>query len=180
MLVLRLSVLLFISLICNNLSAERLALEVKIKAAYLAKFAHFALWPKPDNSKHLIIAINSTLPGIQELNNLIAGKTQDGRDIIFKHYPILDDIPHAHIIYIDSSNHFNPSIADYWQKKNTILVSDKADFLNQGGGIQLIELDNRLGFIIDEANLAKANINIHFRLRQMSNRFRTRWQTSKR
>lgn len=179
MLVFRLSVLIVLSLASNADGADELALEVKIKAAYLAKFARFAQWPKPDNSQQLIIAINSTLPGIQELNDLIAGKTQDGRDIIFKHYPVLDQIPSAHIIYIDSSNDFNPAIANYWQQKNTILVGDREDFLTLGGGIQLIKLDNRLGFIINEVNLEKANIDIHFRMRQMSNQFKSRWQSSK-
>lgn len=128
--------------------------EAAVKTAFLYNFIKFIEWPEPavnQNSYSLCTTDNDQLgDSLMVLENKIISN----KPIVIRRGINGKDLKNCHMVFIDSSENA-AAIIQALKSLPIVTVSDKPSFIDQGGMIGLVQVDNRLGF---EINLDATNV----------------------
>lgn len=127
--------------------------ESAVKIGFLYNFFKFIDWPTSadtSNGYHLCTTDDNSLG-----NSLLAlqDTTINNKPLNIKRGVSGKELKNCHMVFIGADEDASKSIRDL-QGLAVVTVSDKPDFINQGGIIGLVQEDNRLAF---EINLGVAN-----------------------
>jgi hypothetical protein len=128
--------------------------EAAIKTAFLYNFFKFIEWPEAaahQDTYHLCTADNDNL-GDNLL--ILENKTVNNKPLIIHRNINGEELKTCQMVFIGPSEN-TASIVRGLKGLPILTVSDKPNFIDQGGMIGLVMDDNRLGF---EINLNAANI----------------------
>jgi hypothetical protein len=132
------------------------AKEYAVKAAFLFNFAKFVEWPADafaDPASPLVLCVLGEDPFGDALTAL-KGKTVNGRPLSIRYATTLDGLGRCHLLFICSSEKpFLPGILGATKGSNILTVGDVEDFARDGGIINLVNEENRVGI---EVNLEAA------------------------
>ncbi len=135
------------------------AKEYAVKAAFLFNFAKFVEWPAaafPDPASPLVLCVLGEDPFGDALT-VLKGKTVNGRPLSIRYATTLDGLGRCHLLFISSSEKpFLSSIINVTKGWNVLTVGDMEDFARDGGIINLVKEENRVGI---EVNLEAAQRN---------------------
>jgi len=141
--------------------------EYEVKAAFLFNFAKFVEWPEgsfKNSEAPLIISILGKDPFDGALD-AIKEKTINGRRIVIKRAPSLEQLERSHILFVCKSERDNlPKILDIAQKWNALTVGDMKGFAGSGGMINLVKTDEKIRFEINLSATEKANLKVSSKL----------------
>jgi hypothetical protein len=141
--------------------------EYEVKAAFLFNFAKFVEWPEgsfKNSEAPLIISILGKDPFAGALD-AIKEKTINGRGIVIKRAPSLEQLERSHILFVCKSERDNlPKILDIAQKWNALTVGDMKGFAGSGGMINLVKTDEKIRFEINLSATEKANLKVSSKL----------------
>jgi len=141
--------------------------EYEVKAAFLFNFAKFVEWPEgsfKNSEAPLIISILGKDPFDGALD-AIKEKTINGRRIVIKRAPSLEQLERSHILFVCKSERDNlPKILDVAQKWNALTVGDMKGFAGSGGMINLVKTDEKIRFEINLSATEKANLKVSSKL----------------
>jgi hypothetical protein len=93
-------------LVNATLEAQTIARENEVKAALLFNFCHFVQWPETafrGDSAPFIIAILGRDPFGRFIDELVRDERAHGRTIEVRRYARVEDITHAHLLYVGRS-----------------------------------------------------------------------------
>jgi YfiR/HmsC-like len=145
--------------------------EYEVKAAFLYNFAKFAEWPAdafsgPDAP--FVFGILGRDP-FGAIIDAVEKRTVNGRTVQVRRFSDVQDIRKCHILYISSSETERlGTILRTLAHASTLLVSDSSTFVDRGGAIGFVVLDNSVGFKINTDAVLRAGITIHSRLLKMA------------
>lgn len=132
--------------------------EAAVKTAFLFNFFKFIEWPNGIAQETFVLCmayeddLGTTLRALEE-------KTIQEKPVLIHRDVTGAELKNCHIIYITGGAHLASVMAQV-KDLPIVTVSEQADFLKQGGIINLVADNNRLGFSI---NLAQANkLGLHF------------------
>ena len=142
--------------------------EYQIKAAFLYNFAKFVEWPPEafsDAKSPIVIAILGEDPFDPSLEEIIAGKTVQGRPLVVKHWKNLDGSWQCHILFVSASA--RGFLGDIFQKtglSNVLTVGEMEGFAQRGGMINFILFENKVRFEINHKAAESAGLKISSKL----------------
>lgn len=131
--------------------AQRAA-EHEVKAAYLANFAKFVVWPAAAHSRGemFVICVVGADPFGPALDNLVRGTRVDGREVVVRRLASADTNEGCWILFISGSEERRVGeVLEAVSGVDVLTVSDMPQFLGRGGMIQLVTRAGRVRFEIN-------------------------------
>ena len=155
-------------LIIGNAHAET-ETESAVKIGFLYNFFKFIDWPQSADTsggyRLCTTGDNSLGNGLLALQD----KTINNKPLSIKRGVSGKELKNCHMVFIGADEDISKAIGDL-QSLAVVTVSDKPEFINQGGMIGLIQYNNRLAFEVnlDAANVA--NIRISAKILELAKR----------
>ena len=138
--------------------------EYQHKAVYMLNFLKFVEFPQEsfgDSSAPIVIGIVGTDPFGPVLQQVVEGKTAQGRNLVVRNYHAGEDMRHVNILFISASEKKRlPQILAGLQGSGVLTLADSDGFLEQGGMVLFQSNNGKARFAINlsAANLAKVKI----------------------
>ena len=162
--------LIFVTLsFVNDASADENR-EYQLKAAYLLNFARFVYWPEVSESNdtnEFSICVYGSNPFSDSLD-LLANKKIQKKSIQLIYTQELSDKKTCDIVFVSRSE-----VATYQSviselPKGTLTVSDIKDFIESGGMIGFVTVNNKIKFEINVKNSMDAGIKYRSQLLEVA------------
>jgi len=141
--------------------------EYQIKAAFLYNFAKFIEWPPSafkDTQSPLTLCILGKDPFGAALDSL-REKTVEGRTLVIKRVSKVEEAEKCHILFVSASEKESLShILKVTRSWNVLTVGDTKGFAESGVMINLISIENKMGFEINLDAAEHASLKISSKL----------------
>ena len=142
--------------------------EYQIKAAFLYNFAKFVDWPAkalPGASTSITLCILGEDPFGTDLEQILDGKTVNGKSIVIKRFRGIRGLEGCHILFISSSErHHLPEILGALRGASMLTVGETERFAKLGGIINFTIEENKVRFEINVDAAERAGLKISSRL----------------
>lgn len=146
--------------------------EHQIKAVFLFNFIQFVEWPSQafeSVESPVVIGVLGKDPFGSYLDEILVGEVINGRPITVKRFSSLQEVENCHILYIQSPETENFSrIFDLLSGKNVLTISDSRDFMEEGGIIRFVNVNNKIQFQINPEAAKRANLVISSKLLRLA------------
>ncbi len=133
-----------------------------VEAAYLYNFGKFVRWPADTAATApFSICILGDDPFGTRLTTLIANETIQGRPVLARHIATVTAAAACQILFLGSSEEprLAKDLADL-QKKPVLTVSNLPDFLERGGIIQFLQVNNKVRFAVNHTAAEPAGLSL--------------------
>jgi hypothetical protein len=127
--------------------------EAAVKTAFLYNFFKFIEWPEAVASQSAYILCTTDNDQLGDSLSVLENKTIGNKPMVIRRDINGKDLKNCHMVFISSSENAAAIVRDL-KGLPVVTVSDKPNFIDQGGMIGLVQGDNRLSF---EINLDVAN-----------------------
>jgi hypothetical protein len=142
--------------------------EYQIKAAFIYNFAKFVDWPSLDAAgpdQPIVVGILGEDPFGQNLENVINGKTANGRRLMIKRFSNLQSLAPCHILFVSSSQRNNlQQVFGAVAGSGVLTIGETDTFADTGGIIQLGMLEGRVRLVVNQAAAERAGLKISAKL----------------
>lgn len=139
--------------------------EYEVKAAFLYKFASFVEWPPESANTPLCIAVVGQDPFGAALDEVVKGKSINGRAFLIRRFKSGQDAAACHIVFISASEKSRVrSILDRLQGISILTVSDIPGFCQGGGMIDFELLDQKIRFEVNPEAAERAGLRVSSKL----------------
>jgi hypothetical protein len=131
--------------------------EYEVKAIFLYRFAKFIEWPEPSSPGPICIGILGHDPFGDTLDEVVKGKSVNGRPFAIKRFSPGQQARDCHILFISSSEGKRlRSVLNELQGGGVLTVSETRGFCQTGGVInfELVDDSVRLEINVDAAERA--------------------------
>jgi hypothetical protein len=152
------------------------ALERRVKAAFLYRFTEFVTWPdgafaRPDSP--FIIVVAGRDPLADELRQITAGRTVQGRAVEVRRVGEAEAMPAAQMVFIPDSE--RPRMREWIRHapRQALVVTDAEDALGHGSVINFILVEGRVRFEISLESAEKRGLRMSSRLLAIAQAVRT-------
>lgn len=159
---------------CSRAAAaeELTAPEIKVKAAFLYNFAKLTEWPTntfTNAATPLTIGVLGNDPFGPVLEEVIKGKTINGRAIGIARYENVADVGGCQLLYISAAETSHlPAILAKLANQPILTVGDTPQFAVRGGIIGLIKHEGEIHFEINRAAAARAHLQLSSKLLRLA------------
>jgi len=142
-------------------------LELAVKAAYVAKFAPFVIWPPASfaaPTAPLVLCVQGDDPFDGILDRLTAGETVGAHPVIVRRLQRLDADSGCEIAYLAGSPVQSPDAALKAVEGLPVLTVTDADSGGGRGIVHLLLIGGRVRFTIDVAKAAQSHLGVSSKL----------------
>ena len=140
-----------------------------VKIGFLYNFFKFIDWPPSSDTSNGYRLCTTGLNSLGEGLLALEDKTINNKHLSIKRGVSGKELKSCHIVFIGADEDTGKPIGDS-QGLAVVTVSDKPDFINEGGIIGLIQANNRLAFEVN-LDVAKAtNIRISAQMLELAKR----------
>jgi hypothetical protein len=133
--------------------APQTALERRVKAAFLYKFAGYVDWPAPafhGAGDPLVIGVAGDDALADEIERLVQGRRSAGRVVQVRRIEDLAEPGNAHLLFIGRAQaHRIGEVVQAVRQRPVLLVSESPDALRQGSMINFVIDEGRVRFEVD-------------------------------
>jgi YfiR/HmsC-like len=147
------------------------AQEYQVKAAFIYNFAKFVEWPPgvfSDPRTPLVLCIVGVDPFGMALDTLNEKTVKDRKLVIHKSTQ-MGDLAACHMAFISASEKERLArLLDGLTRAHVLTISDIESFLQVGGIINLITVDNKIGFEINIDAAQRAGLTISSQLLRLA------------
>ena len=140
----------------------------QVKAVFLYNFTQFVEWPPaafPDSDAPLVVGILGEDPFGPYLEKVIEGEQINGHPLAIRRFEPGEEIKDCHVLFVNLPH--SSQIAETLKKlqgQNILTVSDQADFLEVGGMIKFVSVNNKIQFQINADVASSADLKISSKL----------------
>jgi uncharacterized protein DUF4154 len=133
----------------------------QLKAVYLLNLAKLIEWPAGLSKDRWTLCVLGNDPFGSSLEQTLAGKTVQGRNLAIYRSQHLQDLGHCQILFISPSEKNQlPAILGALKSSNILTVGEIDSFANLGGGINFFMDDNRLRLEINKSATDRAGLKL--------------------
>ena len=152
--------------------AQVAATEAAVKAAFLYKFAGYVEWPPtafttPDAP--LVIGVSGSDDVAAELERLVPGRSVNGHPATVRRVRE-DSMKGVHILYVGRGDPAARATIRAGQQSGALVVTSADQGLEQGGSINFVSIDDRIGFEVSLENVEKVGLRISARMLSVARR----------
>ena len=141
--------------------------ENEVKSAYLYNFGKFVEWPAKATSVgefFTICALGDDSFG-STLETTVAGESINGKKVLVKRVPKLQDAVSCRILFISSSEQNQlKEILEALESTSVLTVSDMPQFSRRGGMIQFVVEANKVRFEVNLTSAERAGLTLSSQL----------------
>ncbi|HWA58569.1 MAG TPA: YfiR family protein [Gemmatimonadales bacterium] len=142
-------------------------LEYQVKAAYLLRFAQFVSWPaqafsSPSDPIHIGVMAGDPIGPI--LDSMVVGREAQGRRIVVRHLGPDDPLDGIQLLFVGQLR--DRDRRGLLQRAGTLAVLTVGDgdrFLQDGGGIGLLRIDETIRFGVNLRTVERTGLRIDAR-----------------
>jgi len=142
----------------------RKSTEYDVKAAYLYNFGKFIHWPaaiSPAASEMFSICVLGSNPFGDSLNSTVKGESIDGKKLAVRYLSSTGELNGCRILFLSSSEeHRVEAILAEVGKRPILTVSDIPDFVERGGEIEFVPVDEKIRFRVNLGAAEKAGLSL--------------------
>jgi YfiR/HmsC-like len=140
----------------------------QVEAVFLFYFSQFVDWPPgsfADHSSPIVIGVLGDDPFDGSLDQAVAGERVNGRPVVVRRLKSLADASGCHILYISSSESAQlAQIMSALKGRNVLTVSDLNGFVQSGGMIRFVLLDQHVRLVINPQAAQAAGLKLSSKL----------------
>jgi hypothetical protein len=158
-----------VCLVASAAAAASPPLELEVKAAYLAKFAPFVVWPQTaftGPSAPLVLCVQGDDPFDGLLDRLTAGQSVGAHPVVVRRMARLAPDSGCQIAYLAGSPAQSQAAALHAVDGQPVLTVTDAD--SEGGGgkgiVHLVLINGRVRFMIDAGRAGQSGLAISSKL----------------
>ena len=144
------------------------ALEQRVKAAYLYRFAEYVQWPEgafPRRDAPIVIGVLGSDTLANELTQAVVGRTVNDRPVTVKRLKPGEPLTGIHVLFLSRSETARLSqIAQGAQPRSILTVTESDGALAQGSVINFVVADRRVRFEISLESAEKSKLKLSSRL----------------
>lgn len=152
----------------QNAQCQRAYNEYEVKAAFIYNCMLFVEWPKEsekEKEEPYMICIVGDDPFGQYLDAIAESKKVKTRAIKIERIKSMEEFHSAHILFISKSEQRNQkAIQEALGEKPVLTIADFPQFVDNGGAIELLLINNRVNFRVNEITANKAKLRISAQL----------------
>ena len=141
--------------------------EYVVKAAFLYNFAKFVEWPAESfagPASPIVLFVFGADPFGDALKSL-KGKTANGRPIVVRYAANLGELERCHLLFVSASSMaLLPKILQATKGWNVLTVGDVDGFARDGGTINLLNEEQRIGIEINMEAAQRSRLKISSKL----------------
>jgi hypothetical protein len=141
--------------------------EYTVKAAFLYNFAKFVEWPADaftGPASPIVLFVLGVDPFGDALKSL-KGKTANGRPIIVRYAANLGELERCHLLFVSASSMaLLPKILQATKSWSVLTVGDVDGFARDGGTINLVNEEQRIGIEINMEAAQRSRLKISSKL----------------
>lgn len=142
--------------------------KYQVEAAFIYNFARFVDWPTQaftDASSPMVIGVLGKNRFGSDLAQTINGKVIRGHPLQFKECASLAEATHCHVLFISDSEKSRLSkIISALAGASILTVSETDNFIAEGGMINLLIIDQKVRFEINNSAAKTAGLTISSKL----------------
>jgi hypothetical protein len=143
--------------------------ESAVKIGFLYNFFKFIDWPSKAGANYDYCLCTTGLNSLGDGLLALQDKTINNKRLSIKRGVSGKELKNCHMVFISTDEDPRKAISDS-QGLAVVTVSDKPDFINQGGIIGLIQINNRLAFEVNLGVAKAANIRISAQMLELAKR----------
>lgn len=140
----------------------------QVEAVFLFYFSQFVDWPQgsfADERSPIVIGVLGDDPFDGSLDQAVAGEHVNGRPVVVRRLKSLADATGCHILYISSSEAPQlPQILSTLKGRNVLTVSDLDHFVQSGGMISFVLIDEHVRLRINPKAAQAAGLRLSSKL----------------
>ena len=144
------------------------AVERRVKAGYIFKFASYVEWPEgtfAQAGSPVTIMVFGDDELAAELTAITAGRTVGGRPVRIKRIRDADAAADAHMLFVGRAEITRlPQLAKQTRAKPVLVLTDTAGALNQGSMINFMLIQQRVKFEISLEEADRRGVKLSSRL----------------
>jgi PAS domain S-box-containing protein len=144
------------------------ATEYQVKAAFLLNIAKFVEWPGvafPSKKAPLTLRVFKHDPFGSALDDIVRGKTMNGREVVARRTHELSDLKSCQLVFVsDQDGTHLPEILTTLNGLNVLVIGESDEFVERGGCVQFILVNNRVRFAINVDALQRARLSVSSKL----------------
>jgi len=149
-------------------------LEHKVKAAFLLNFTRYVSWPTgafDDDVTPIEICVLGRDPFGSLLDRTVAGRSSQGRPVRVRRPANAREAGACHEVFISAAeSERQPDLLATLRDKPILTVGETDEFLEQGGLVRLVVVDNAVRFEINATAAARSDLRIGARLLGLARR----------
>lgn len=135
--------------------------EHQVKAAFLYNFAKFVQWPAGSQTGPLVIGVVGDGLFGNLIDQIVNGKTVQGREIVVRQLEHADDLGSCHILFIAGSEaRHTAALLQRLEGMPVLTVGETLHFLREGGIARFFVDRNRVRFEINPSRAEYAKLKI--------------------
>jgi hypothetical protein len=135
--------------------------QFDVQAVYLFDFAKFVRWPAGSETGPIVLCVAAESSYTANLKKIIAGERIDNRALVVQPVQRPADEAGCHILFIGAAAKDRlDSLLTATAGHSTLTVSDVPGFLDHGGMINFLVIDNRVRFSIDLRPVQRSGISL--------------------
>lgn len=145
--------------------------EYKIKAAFLVNFVKYITFSsaKLTELDEIVIGVLGMDPFGSFIDTAVEKITVNGKKIKIRRFLNYKNIDQIHILWVSKSNHLQLNeINRFIESFQILTVSDLASYCERGGMVGLVNIEGKIRFIINEANIKKSGLRVSSRLLRLA------------
>jgi hypothetical protein len=146
--------------------------EAAVKTAFLYNFFKFIEWPAGKVSQTDYQLCTSENDQLGDSLLVLKSKTVGNKTLTIRRGLSVGDLKSCHLVFIGDSQS-TAAILRSLKALPIVTVSDQPNFIEQGGIIGLVQVDNRLGFEINLLGVNEAGLHIDAQLLKLAKSVKT-------
>jgi hypothetical protein len=144
--------------------------ENEVKAVFLFKFAKFIEWPPrafTNATAPLVLGVIGAEAIAAALETVVANETYAGRPIHIRRVAPGEEARACHVLYLTAPEPW-AALQVALGTNATLTVSDQDHFLDRGGMIQFLKIENTVRFAINQPAATRCGLTLRSQLLRLS------------
>lgn len=146
--------------------------EAAVKTAFLYNFFKFIDWPADKVSQASYQLCTSDNDQLGDSLLVLKSKVVGNKSLTIRRGVPVNDLKTCHLVFIGASQN-TAAILRSLKALPIVTVSDQPNFIEQGGMISLVQVDNRLNFEINLFGVNEAGLHIGVQLLKLAKSVKT-------
>ncbi len=147
--------------------------EAKIKAAYLYQFIRYVEWPSDaftDARSPLVIGVVGDGPVNDHLRSITVKRSAVARALVYQPVSNADEARVCHMLFFTdrADEKISQAIVDNSQQMPVLLVGEVSSFVNQGGIIAFVIVDNKIRLLLSMKNASNHRLKVSSQLAKLA------------
>lgn len=158
--------------LCMAVRADTVSKEYQVKAAFLYNMPKFVEWPPErfaDAAAPIVIGVLGENPFGDQLAAIVKDRKINGRAVLVRSVQTLDEAKATHVLFI--GERAEARFAAMWPTLEllpVLTVGESSTFIEAGGIIRFVPVDDKLRFEIDMSSAERAQLKISAQLQKLA------------